>query len=97
MNAEAPNTRVPRLDGADKPAALPLALRLKPAGLAAKSLCNPPVDKPSATDLAGTRFGSRSSVANADAPSNDQQNPLWLIVAAMAIFFTAAAAILAAR
>ena len=31
-----------------------------------------------------------------DASSNDQQNPLWLIVAAMAIFFTAAAAILAA-
>ena len=36
--------------------------------------------------------------ADGDAPasSHDDQNPLWLITAAMAIFFTAAAAILAA-
>ena len=37
-----------------------------------------------------------SADGEAPASSHDDQNPLWLITAAMAIFFTAAAAILAA-
>ena len=37
-----------------------------------------------------------SADGDAPAPSRDDPNPLWLITAAMAIFFTAAAAILAA-
>ena len=56
-------------------------------------------DAPSTSRLPQTSPAPVSAVArpsaNADASSNDQQNPLWLIVAAMAVFFTAAAAILA--
>jgi hypothetical protein len=49
-------------------------------------------------DSADATSTSAGPQADADAPasSHDDQNPLWLITAAMAIFFIAAAAILAA-
>jgi hypothetical protein len=49
-------------------------------------------------DSADATSTSAEPQADADAPasSHDDQNPLWLITAAMAIFFIAAAAILAA-
>ena len=50
----------------------------------------------SPTRVSADAAARASADGDTPASSHDDQNPLWLITAAMAIFFTAAAAILAA-
>jgi hypothetical protein len=88
-----------------------IALRLKLAAFAAKSRRNLPrpnsVLTPKATALVGFEHESDDAVdGEPGAPvaacpiqwrsMMNEQNPLWLIVGAMAIFFVVAAAVLAA-
>jgi hypothetical protein len=49
---------------------------------------------PESADATSTSDGPQASPVPVS--SHDDQNPLWLITAAMAVFFTVAAAILAA-
>jgi hypothetical protein len=54
-----------------------------------------PSDTPPAS-ISADAPDQASANANGSAPSQDNRNPLWIITAAMAIFFAVAAAFLAA-